>query len=40
MNILPILAARVVMRKLARAGFRFVHTKGSHYFSVIPSKTE
>jgi len=32
MSILPILAARVVIQKLIRAGFRFVYAKGSHYF--------
>lgn len=32
MSILPILTARAVMRKLMRAGFRHIYTKGSHYF--------
>ena len=32
MSILPILAARIVIQKLIRAGFRFVYAKGSHYF--------
>lgn len=32
MSILPVTAARVVMRKLLRAGFRFVYAKGSHHF--------
>jgi len=38
MSILPILAARLVMRKLVRAGFRFMYTKGSHYFFHHPLK--
>ena len=38
MSVLPILAARAVMRKLARAGFRFIYTKGSHYFFHHPLK--
>ncbi|OGN00325.1 MAG: hypothetical protein A2651_00245 [Candidatus Yanofskybacteria bacterium RIFCSPHIGHO2_01_FULL_42_12] len=32
MSILPILTARIIMRKLAHAGFRFLYAKGSHYF--------
>jgi len=32
MSILPILAARVIIQKLLRVGFRFVYAKGSHYF--------
>ena len=32
MSILPIVAARIVIQKLIRAGFRFVYAKGSHYF--------
>ncbi len=32
MSILPILAARAIMQKLLRAGFRYLYTKGSHYF--------
>jgi predicted RNA binding protein YcfA (HicA-like mRNA interferase family) len=32
MSILPVLAARAVMQKLLRAGFRFLYEKGSHYF--------
>lgn len=32
MSILPILTARAVMRKLVCAGFRYIYTKGSHYF--------
>jgi predicted RNA binding protein YcfA (HicA-like mRNA interferase family) len=32
MSIVPILAARAVMQKLIRAGFRFLYAKGSHYF--------
>ena len=32
MSILPILAARIVIRKLMRAGFRYLYTKGSHYY--------
>lgn len=31
MSILPVLAARVVMTKLLRAGFVHTVTKGSHY---------
>ncbi|OHA89892.1 MAG: hypothetical protein A2832_02015 [Candidatus Zambryskibacteria bacterium RIFCSPHIGHO2_01_FULL_44_22b] len=31
MSILPILTARAVLQKLARAGFRVVATRGSHY---------
>ena len=38
MSILPILSARAVMRKLVRAGFRFLYAKGSHYFSIIHSR--
>ena len=38
MSILPILAAKAVMRKLGRAGFRFIHVKGSHYFFHHPLK--
>lgn len=26
------MAARMVMKKLIRAGFRFLYTKGSHYY--------
>ncbi|KKU60209.1 MAG: hypothetical protein UX81_C0002G0006 [Parcubacteria group bacterium GW2011_GWA2_47_12] len=32
MSILPILAARAIIQKLMRAGFRFLYAKGSHYF--------
>ena len=32
MSILPILTGRAVMQKLARAGFRLLYTKGSHYY--------
>jgi predicted RNA binding protein YcfA (HicA-like mRNA interferase family) len=32
MSILPILPTRVIMSKLLRAGFRYVYTKGSHYY--------
>lgn len=32
MSILPILAARVVVRKLIRAGFRYIGARGSHQF--------
>lgn len=32
MSILPILAARVVIRKLIRAGFRYIGAPGSHQF--------
>jgi predicted RNA binding protein YcfA (HicA-like mRNA interferase family) len=32
MSLLPILSARVVMRKLARAGFRLLYVRGSHYY--------
>jgi len=32
MSILPILAARAVIQKLIRGGFRFLYAKGSHYF--------
>lgn len=32
MSILPALTARAVIKKLIRAGFRFVYAKGSHYF--------
>ncbi|MEK7541598.1 MAG: type II toxin-antitoxin system HicA family toxin [Patescibacteria group bacterium] len=32
MSILPILTTRAVMQKLVRAGFRYIYTKGSHYF--------
>ena len=32
MSILPILTARVIMRKLTRAGFLYIYTKGSHYY--------
>ena len=32
MSILPILTARVVIKKLLRAGFRHIYTKGSHYY--------
>lgn len=32
MSILPILTARAIMRKLVRTGFRYIYTKGSHYF--------
>ena len=38
MSILPILTARTVMRKLVRAGFRFLYAKGSHYFFHHPLK--
>lgn len=31
MSILPILTARAIMQKLARAGFRVLYTRGSHY---------
>ncbi len=36
MSILPVLAARAIMRKLLRAGFRILYTKGSHYFFFHP----
>ncbi|MEK7203641.1 MAG: type II toxin-antitoxin system HicA family toxin [Patescibacteria group bacterium] len=29
---MPILTARAVLQKLARAGFRIIYTKGSHYY--------
>jgi predicted RNA binding protein YcfA (HicA-like mRNA interferase family) len=32
MSILPMLTARAVARKLLRAGFRHLYTKGSHYY--------
>lgn len=32
MSIIPILAARAIIQKLMRAGFRFLYAKGSHYF--------
>ncbi|MDP3696922.1 MAG: type II toxin-antitoxin system HicA family toxin [Candidatus Taylorbacteria bacterium] len=32
MSVLPALTAREVIRKLVRAGFRFIYAKGSHYF--------
>lgn len=32
MSILPIFAARVVIRKLIRAGFRYIGARGSHQF--------
>lgn len=32
MSILPIFAARVVIRKLIRAGFRYIGSRGSHQF--------
>mgnify|MGYP001605068976 CR=1 FL=1 len=32
MSILPIMAARGVIKKLLRAGFRYLYTKGSHYY--------
>ena len=32
MSILPVLAARAIMKKLVRAGFRYLYTKGSHYY--------
>ena len=32
MSILPILSARMIAAKLLRAGFRYVYTKGSHYY--------
>ncbi len=32
MSILPILTTRAVMQKLARAGFRYLYAKESHYF--------
>lgn len=32
MSILPVINARTVIRKLIRAGFRFIYAKGSHYF--------
>lgn len=32
MSILPILAARAVIRKLVRAGFRYIGARGSHQF--------
>ncbi len=31
MSIIPILAARVVIKKLLKAGFRFLYARGSHY---------
>lgn len=30
MSILPVLTARIVVKKLLRAGFRYLYTKGSH----------
>lgn len=38
MSVLPILTARVVMQKLARAGFRFIYARGSHHFFHHPLK--
>ena len=32
MSVVPVFSARAVMRKLGRAGFRFVYVKGSHHF--------
>ena len=32
MSIMPILAARAIIQKLTRAGFRYLYAKGSHYF--------
>jgi len=32
MSIVPILAARAVIRKLIRAGFRYIGARGSHQF--------
>jgi len=32
MSILPMMTARLVIRKLMRAGFRYLYTKGSHYY--------
>lgn len=37
MSILPILSARTVVAKLLRAGFRYVYTKGSHYYYKHPT---
>ncbi|HEY4474222.1 MAG TPA: type II toxin-antitoxin system HicA family toxin [Candidatus Paceibacterota bacterium] len=36
MSILPALAARVVVRKLIRAGFQYAKSKGSHQFYYNP----
>ena len=32
MSILSSLTPRAIVRKLSRAGFRFIYAKGSHYF--------
>ena len=32
MSILPVMTARVIMQKLARGGFEYLYTKGSHYY--------
>lgn len=32
MSILPVMAARMVIKKLIRASFRYLYTKGSHYY--------
>ena len=36
MSIIPILAARVVIRKLQRAGFYYVKSHGSHQYYLHP----
>lgn len=36
MSIIPVLAARVVVRKLIRAGFQYVKSRGSHQFYFHP----
>lgn len=32
MSVLPTMAARAVIKKLIRAGFLYLYTKGSHYY--------
>lgn len=36
MSIIPILAARVVIRKLLRAGFQYANSHGSHQHYIHP----
>ena len=36
MSVLPVLAAREVIRRLTRAGFLHVKTQGSHYIFLNP----
>ncbi|HEY4517162.1 MAG TPA: type II toxin-antitoxin system HicA family toxin [Candidatus Paceibacterota bacterium] len=36
MSIIPVLAARVVIRKLIRAGFRYAKSHGSHQYYFHP----